>query len=114
MRYLKIIGLGLFSIMALYINAFYLIFILAVIYGALNKPLKPVRFSTGLFFVSFLIWAGLILIGEMSFYNSPSITLSQILGGLPSWIIPIFGGLIGGILSFLGSLGGAYMMGQDI
>lgn len=104
-RYINILLLIVLSFLALYFNLWYLILFAGVIYG-LFSPDKTLLTGGIAFFVILLLWAALLFVKDKGFAVAPSVLLSKALGGIPNIVILFIGGLVGGLVAFLGAIGG--------
>ncbi len=105
---MKIIGLLIGGLCALYFNMWYLILPIAIFFGLVSDfGISKTAFVS--FFVIFLMWTVALYIKDTSFFRSPSVLLAQAFGGIPSWSLPLIGGAIGGMIALLGSAGGRFL-----
>lgn len=104
-RYINILLLIVLSFLALYFNLWYLILFAGIIYGLLSGD--KVMLTAIIAFLSVLaLWAILLYVRDGSFAVAPSVLFGKTLGGVPSIALPLIGGLVGGLVAFLGAMGG--------
>ena len=103
---LFIILLTLGTIAALYLNAWYLIVIIALLCGMFSEW-KVLWTGLAGFFIVLLVWSALIWLRDGSFHHSPTSILSPLFGDVPPTLIPLIGGIIGGLVALFASMAGA-------
>jgi len=103
--FLKVIMFLLGCALALYLNVWWIILPLSILYGYFSSKSST---KTGLvaFVIAFITWTALLYVKDSYFFRSPSELLSGVFGGLPPVVIPLIGGLIGGLVSLFGAIGG--------
>jgi len=102
---LKLILLLIVSFAGLYFNVWYIILPAALLYGWTSTG--KVGWSTALPFIGvFVLWAACLYVRDGAFYTSPSSLVATVFGAVPSWSIPLVGGVLGGVVAMLGSLAG--------
>ena len=104
----KVIILAVATFSALYLNIWWAILLLAILYGW-QSDFSTLKAGMVAFITVFVLWSLLLYVKDSGFYRSPSELIADIVGGIPVWTVPLIGGLTGGLVAMFGALGGSML-----
>ena len=103
-EWIKILLVVIGTLVALFIGHWYVILIIAMLYGYFTD--LPMRKSASLCFIAvFLAWSLSLLFRDMGFARSPMTLFADAAGSFPNWAVPLVAGAIGGLVAFCGAAG---------
>jgi len=104
----KIVLLAVCTLAALYLNIWWAVLLLAIIYGW-SSEVSSLKNGLIAFVVVFILWSVLLYMKDSTFFRSPSELIAEIVGGIPVWTVALIGGLTGGLVAMFGALGGSML-----